>query len=74
MAQDRLSSALRQMARFGSSFLDSRYEDGSEGTVFELELIYYPRTTAANGLKLPEPDSVLGTDIADHGDDKEIYR
>jgi hypothetical protein len=67
-------TALLQMARFGDTFLDSQYQNGGEGSVFELELIYYPLTIAANGLKLPEPDNVLGADIADYGDDKEVYR
>ena len=67
-------NALLQMARFGSVYLDAQFENGGDGTVFEYELIYYPRTTDADGFKLPEPDSVLGVDLQDHGDDKEIYR
>ena len=43
-------------------------------TVFELELTYYPRSTGADGLKLPTGDGVISTDIADHGEDKETYR
>jgi hypothetical protein len=66
--------AMLQMARFGGLYLDSQWENGGEGTTFELELIYYPTTTAANGLKLPEPDNVLGADLANHGDNREIYR
>ena len=67
-------SALLQMARFGTTFLDSRYENGSDGTVFELELTYYPRSTGPDGLKIPTGDGVISTDIANHGDDKETYR
>ncbi|CAN5347859.1 hypothetical protein BH23VER1_BH23VER1_20880 [soil metagenome] len=68
------SPAQLQLARFGSVFLDSQFEDGSNGTVYEYELIYYPQTTAPNGLKLPEPDSVVGTPITNLGDDPENYR
>ena len=39
-----------------------------------MELIYYPTTTNQFGYKLPQPDNVMGVDISDLGDDKEIYR
>ena len=71
-AQD--GPALLAMERTGTVLLDSYYLNGGEGTVFEFELIYYPRTTGAGGLKLPEPDSVIGVEIQNHGDDKEVYR
>ncbi|MGQ9589741.1 MAG: CotH kinase family protein [Planctomycetota bacterium] len=65
------------MARYEEVFLDSQWEGGGEGTLFDFELIYYPLTTdtgTPEGLKRPEPDSVLGVDIANHGDEKEVYR
>jgi len=68
------SQAILQLARFGNVFLDSQFEDGSDGTVFEYELIYYPTTADAAGYKLPQPDSVVGIDISDMGNDKEAYR
>lgn len=68
------SHAILQMARFGEVFLDSQFENGSDGTAWEYELIYYPTTTDANGYKLPQPDGVVGTDMTDLGDDKESYR
>ena len=68
------SHAILQMARFNRVFLDSQFENGSDGTAYEYELIYYPTTTDANGFKLPQPDSVVGTAITDLGDDKERYR
>lgn len=68
------SHAILQMARFNDVFLDSQFENGSDGTAYEYELIYYPTTTDAGGFKLPQPDSVVGTDITDLGDDKERYR
>jgi hypothetical protein len=70
-------SALLMMARFDDVYLDSQYVNGSDGTMFKLELIYYPTTTAdgtPQGLKRPQPDEVLGTDLRDLGDDKEVYR
>ncbi|MCW1922427.1 lamin tail domain-containing protein [Luteolibacter arcticus] len=68
------SHAILQMARFGDVFLDSQFENGSDGTGWEYELIYYPTTTDGNGYKLPQPDGVVGTDLTDLGDDKEAYR
>ncbi len=68
------SHAILQLARFGELFLDSQFDQGGEGTVYEYELIYYPITTDANGFKLPQPDWVVGTDLTDLGTDKENYR
>ncbi len=68
------STAIMQLARFGDIFLDSQFENGSKGTTYEYELIYYPTTVDAGGYKLPEPDSVVGTDVSDLGTSKENYR
>lgn len=68
------SSAILQLARYNDVFLDSQFPEGSDGTAYEYELIYYPTTTDANGYKLPQPDNVVGTDIRDLGNDKENYR
>ncbi len=68
------STAILQMARFGSEFLDSQFEHGADGTVYEYELIYYPTTTDANGYKLPQPDNVVGVGVTSLGADKENYR
>ncbi|MFT4550549.1 MAG: hypothetical protein ACI9MB_004526 [Verrucomicrobiales bacterium] len=67
-------SAELQLARYGSIFLDSQFENGAAGTVFEYELIYFPTTADANGYKLPAPDSVIGTNVRSLGADKENYR
>jgi hypothetical protein len=70
------SAAILQMARFGSVFLDEQFEDGSDGSVFEYELIYYQRTADSDGYKIPypAPDDVQGVNIQDLGPDKESYR
>jgi hypothetical protein len=39
-----------------------------------MELIYYPTTTNQFGYKNPQPDNVIGVDIQDLGNDKELYR
>jgi hypothetical protein len=65
------------LAKYSDEFLDSQYEDGGDGELFKLELIYYPTTTVSGDVedaKLPLPDSVLGTDVKDLGDDPEAYR
>ncbi|WP_193212562.1 lamin tail domain-containing protein [Luteolibacter marinus] len=68
------SHAILQMARFNDVLLDSQFENGSDGTAYEYELIYYPLTTDANGYKLPQPDDVVGVDLTNLGNDKESYR
>ncbi|MBI5385275.1 MAG: lamin tail domain-containing protein [Verrucomicrobia bacterium] len=60
--------------RHEDEFIETAYQNGGSGTEWELELIYYPTTANAFGYKLPQPDSVVGTDLANLGDDKEIYR
>ncbi len=55
-------------------FVESAFEDGGDGSQFEMELIYYPTTANTAGYKLPQPDNVVGTDLTDLGNDKEIYR
>lgn len=68
------SHAILQLARYGDVFLDSQFANGAAGTAWEYELIYYPTTADAGGYKLPQPDSVTGTDLTNLGDDKENYR
>lgn len=68
------SAAILQMARFGSGYLDSQFDNGAEGTVYEYELVYYPTTADPNGYKYPQPDSVVGTNIRSLGDNPEDYR
>ncbi|MCA9214599.1 MAG: lamin tail domain-containing protein, partial [Planctomycetales bacterium] len=72
-----IGPAQLQMSRYDNDFLDSSYENGSDGTRFEFELIYHSSATTpgrdVEGLKLP-PSAVLGIDIEDLGDDKEAYR
>jgi len=60
--------------RHEDAFIESAYENGGDGQLFEMELIYYPTTANAAGYKNPQPDSVLGTDMTNLGDDKEFYR
>lgn len=66
--------AVLQLARYDDVYLDSQYENGSDGLLYEYELVYYPTTADANGNKLPEPDGVAGVGITNHGDDPERYR
>ena len=68
------SNALLMMAKYGNVYLDSTFENGSDGTNFKLELIYHPTTANAQGYKNPQPDGVIGSDFRNLGDDKEPYR
>ncbi|MCP4451321.1 MAG: hypothetical protein GY809_07650, partial [Planctomycetes bacterium] len=75
--QSHTSTAELQMARFGSVYLDEQFQDGSDGTVYEQEYIYYPNTTKngdPEGYKRPQPDRVTSTGIRSLGQDKEPYR
>lgn len=70
-------SAELQLARYSDVFLDDQFEDGSDGPVFEYELVYQLNSTdtgTPEGNKLPNPDSVVGTAIRNLGDSKENYR
>jgi hypothetical protein len=63
--------------RATSLVLANQFEDGDAGSMFEYELVYYPYTTVdgtAEGLKLPQPDGVVGNAITDLGDDPEAWR
>jgi hypothetical protein len=66
--------AVLQMARYDDVFLDTQFENGSAGSVYEYELVYYPTTATAAGLKIPEPDGVVGVGVSNLGDDPERYR
>ncbi|MEZ6119801.1 MAG: lamin tail domain-containing protein [Pirellulaceae bacterium] len=68
--------ALLKMARYSDVFLDSQFDNGSDGSLFKFELIYHA-TTTTNGN--PEslkrsPNAVIGIDISDLGTNKEAYR
>ncbi|MCC6620673.1 MAG: lamin tail domain-containing protein, partial [Deltaproteobacteria bacterium] len=70
-------TALVQAGRYSDLVLDAQFEGGSDGGLFEHELVYYPTTTdtgAPDGRKLPQPDSVVGTSVRDLGADPEAYR
>jgi hypothetical protein len=71
-------SAELQLARYSDVFLDDQFENGSDGTVFEYELVYQLNPPTDNGTpegnKVPNPDSTVGTTIRNLGDDKENYR
>ena len=65
------------MAYYDDILLDTQFEDGGDGRLFEYELVYYPTTTdtgTPEGSSCRKPDGVVGTRIRDLGDDKETYR
>lgn len=68
------TGAAQFFPRHEDLFIETAFENGNDGQMFEMELIYYPTTADAGGYKLPQPDSVVGTDITNLGEDKEIYR
>lgn len=70
-------TAMIQMARYGDIYLDSQYENGSDGMAYEYELIYAMQgSQGAESEKFAQEGPAvnginLGTDL---GDDKESYR
>ncbi len=72
-----IGSALLMMARYEDVFLDSWWENGSDGTVFNLDYTYHPVATVdgnPESLKPPMPDGEIGTDFVYFGENKETYR
>lgn len=71
-------TAILQMGRFTNLYLDSQYENGSDGTRYEYELIYTMSPSVAGNVEslkvAGEGPSVFGVPIRDKGDDKESYR
>lgn len=68
---------LMAMAGQGKIFLDSQFDDGSDGTAFKLEgiRVLQQNTSSPEDLKTYIPIGwVNALDIADLGDDKELYR
>lgn len=66
-----------QLGRYTDIFLDDQYENGSDGMMYEYEVVYQLNSTdngTAEGNKLPAPDSVVGIGITNMGTDKERYR
>lgn len=74
-AQD--GGCILMMAKYTDVFLESQFEDGDDGNLYKIELIYYPTSTVdgnPESLKRPLPDQVTGTDLRNLGDEKEAYR
>jgi hypothetical protein len=70
-------SVLLQATRVSDVLLESQFENGAAGQLYEYELTYYPQTTidrTPEGRKRPQPDGTNGVAITDLGDDKENYR
>jgi hypothetical protein len=67
-----------QMARYGNDFLDSQFENGSDGIMFEYELVYNITNTndgTPEGRKIyTDGDGAGGVSLRNLGDDKENYR
>ena len=70
-----------RMAGYDDIYLDSQYAHGSEGTVYEYEVLRWATTTVdgnPESLKragsLNDPNGYLNLDFRDLGDDKEAYR
>lgn len=70
-----------RMAGYDSLYLDTQFENGSDGTIYEYEVIRWPTTTIdgnPESLKraggLTDPNGYANIDFKDQGNNKEIYR
>lgn len=71
------STAMLQLARFSNDYLDEQFQNGSDGTLFEYELIYTMLTNGGvEGEKVAqEGPSVFGIPVGrDFGENAEFYR
>ena len=65
------------LTRFGDEALDTQFENGSDGYLYKLELIYYPLGTVGGdpeSPKLATPYANTVPTIMSHGADEENYR
>lgn len=70
------NTAILQMSRFGDNFIDSQYENGSEGTVYEYEIVF-PMKASGNveGPKFGfSGGPIYGVPVGRNLNDKEDYR
>ena len=71
--------AVLKLARYGDVYLDGKQDNGSDGNVFDFDLLYTPTSTVDG-----DPESVKNTtplnhtdgsgDFTSYGFDKELYR
>jgi hypothetical protein len=66
-----------QLARYSNDFLDENYENGSDGNLYEYEIVYYSDSTTNGNVEGPKIQNVAGHLDAmpqDYGDDADRYR
>ncbi|HWN97009.1 MAG TPA: lamin tail domain-containing protein, partial [Methylomirabilota bacterium] len=60
---------------YEDNFIDTAFENGGDGTIYEMDGIYNSTTANAAGYRLPQPNNSQNyVDVADRGNDKEVYR
>lgn len=64
------------MAGYGDLFAETQFDNGGNGTVFNLDITYDPSSSigGVEGLKPPVPFTHIGTDTRNLGDSEEDYR
>ena len=74
---DHTGTVILELARYEDVFLDESFDNGSDGNVFEYELVYYETNTIdgnVESLKILTGGGIVGTPLKDLGSDKEKYR
>ena len=69
-------TSIMMMAAYGPIFMETQFENGERGGVFNYDITYDPSSSVGGreGRKPPTPFQHIGTDLRDLGDDKEQYR
>jgi len=66
-----------QLSRYSNDFLDESYTNGSDGELFEYEIVYYSNTTTNGNVEGPKIQTMAGHlngPPLDRGDDADRYR
>ncbi|MCA9246007.1 MAG: lamin tail domain-containing protein [Planctomycetales bacterium] len=65
---------LINLSRFEDVFLEEQFENGDDGTIFELDDVTYPTNPVPSPEGLKDNTGVASPDISDRGDDPELQR
>jgi hypothetical protein len=74
---DHIGTVILELARYEDGFLDESFNNGSDGEIFEYELIYYESQTTDGNPESPKiitGGSYVSTQPKDLGTDKDSYR
>ncbi|MBN2474881.1 MAG: lamin tail domain-containing protein [Pirellulales bacterium] len=74
VSQRHTGLVLLQLARFSDQYLDEAYENGGDGTLYEMDDITYPTNPQPSPEGLKTDTGYISSDIFNRGDSEEDYR